>query len=76
MTPQKELDEIYISIGEGKEMTDELSKRINELESIVNPSPLDIYSKEDLTEEKSCGCGNPKYCWDCAAIRGGCPEDA
>jgi hypothetical protein len=67
MTPQEELDQIYISIGEGHEMTDELMKEIERLENIVNPRPV-----ERPLHLYKCDCGD---CWECAAERGGCPED-
>jgi hypothetical protein len=67
MTPQEQLDGIYTQIGEGRELTDELMKEIDRLEGIVNPKPefrpLELYK---------CDCGD---CWECAAERGGCPED-
>jgi hypothetical protein len=72
MTLAEELDSIYERIGDGELITDELSERINRLEEIVNPRP--VYQCEPV-ETEGCGCGHPQYCWDCAAIRGGCPED-
>lgn len=76
--PQAELDEIYVSIGEGAECTDELLQRIQELENIINPpTPIGPIVEEDNHEPV---CGNPYcngwQCWECAAIRGGDPMDA
>ena len=73
MTPAEELNSIYVRIGDGEPITDELSERIELLENIVNPKV--VYRCEPV-EPEGCGCGHPSYCWDCAAIRGGCPEDA
>lgn len=73
MTPAEELNSIYIRIGNGESITDELSERIEQLERIVNPRT--IYRCEPVETEEGCGCGHPQYCWDCAAIIGGCPED-
>ena len=68
-----ELDSIYEKIGGNEiELTDAILNRINELEAIVNP-PRAEYINED--EPKGCGCGMPDHCWECAAIRGGCPMD-
>lgn len=72
MTPAEELNSIYIRIGDGESITDELSERIEQLERIVNNRT--VYRCEPV-EPEGCGCDNPRYCWDCAAIRGGCPED-
>lgn len=72
MTLAEELDSIYERIGDGEPITDELSERINWLEEIVNPRP--VYQCEPV-EIEGCGCDHPQCCWDCAAIRGGCPED-
>lgn len=74
MDPQKELDDIYEFIGNGGECTDEILKRIHELEDLIN-LPI-VY--EPPINEKHCGdpyC-NGDQCWDCAAIRGGDPMDA
>ena len=70
MSIQEELDGIYVRIGEGEPITDELHNRIDELENILNPP-----GKYEPKAPKGCGCGYPDQCWDCAAIRGGCPED-
>ena len=75
MDPQAELNQIYESIGNGAECTDDLLQRIEQLEAIVNPAP-------EPTGPVNVGalCGDPycdgKQCWDCAAIRGGDPMDA
>lgn len=73
MTIEEELEQIYISIGEGAEITETIDARIKQLEAIINPSPVCFTLPDDRSN--GCGCDNPKYCWDCAAIRGGCPED-
>ncbi len=69
---QEELDSIYERIGGGEPITDELSERIEVLENLLNPREVKC---ESASEKKGCGCGHPDYCWDCAAIRGGCPMD-
>ena len=74
MTPSEELDQIYIFIGNGGNITEDMVARIKQLEDIINPSPYYTIDPVEGTEE-GCGCGNPKHCWECAAIRGGCPED-
>jgi hypothetical protein len=67
------LDDLYISIGEGREMTDEVAAEIDRLEAIVNPPPPRYEPEEEILYcSPSC---NGVGCWDCAAIRGGCPED-
>lgn len=73
MTLQEELDSIYIRIGEGEPITEELHAQIKKLEDLLNP-PYEIKC-ESASQEEGCGCGQPNYCWECAAIRGGCPED-
>lgn len=74
MTPAEELDSLYVDIGSiGADITDAKLTRIGELEEIVNP--IQSYKESDVTKEIGCGCGHPDHCWDCAAIRGGCPED-
>ena len=77
MTPSEELEKIYIQIGSNElEITDEISERIEELENTINPDRLQWCTRYEIeTPEIGCGCGNPSMCWDCAAIRGGCPED-
>ena len=69
----EELERIYVAIGDGLEITDEISDRIRQLEAIVNPTWWTECLPSDRPE--GCGCSNPSGCWDCAAIRGGCPED-
>jgi hypothetical protein len=69
---QEELDSIYERIGGGEPITDELSERIEVLENLLNPKEIRC---ESTYQQEGCGCGHPDYCWDCAAIRGGCPED-
>ena len=71
---QEELDSIYERIGGGEPITDELSERIEVLENLLNPKEIRCESTYQK-EEQGCGCGHPDSCWDCAAIRGGCPED-
>ena len=74
MTPAEELDSLYVDIGSiGADITDAKLKRIEELEEIVNP--IKSYKESDVAKEIGCGCGHPDSCWECAAIRGGCPED-
>jgi hypothetical protein len=69
----EQLTRLYVALGDNQlEMTDALSDEIQRLEDIVNP-PIPWYVAE--IEVKGCGCDHPKHCWDCAAIRGGCPED-
>jgi len=73
MKPEEELEQIYISIGSDEiEITEAIAARIRQLEDIINPRPV-WFTLDD--HSNGCGCNNPKYCWDCAAIRGGCPED-
>lgn len=74
MTPSEELNSIYDRIGNGETITDELEARIKQLEDLINPFPS--YQCDSAAQEVGCGCGRPMYCWDCAAIIGGCPEDA
>lgn len=74
MTPIEELDALYIRIGNNEPFTDEIEKRIKELENIIHP-PRQERLEYDTGESKGCGCDHPDHCWDCAAIRGGCPED-
>ena len=71
---QEELDSIYERIGGGEPITDELSERIEVLENLLNPKEIRCESTYQQ-QGCGCGCGHPDYCWDCAAIRGGCPED-
>ena len=74
MSPEQELEQIYISIGGGEiEITEAIDARIRQLEDIINPRPVCFTLPDDRSN--GCGCDNPNYCWDCAAIRGGCPED-
>jgi len=68
-----ELDWIYEAIGGNVlDCNDAVLARIDELEEIVNPF---ISFAPVANTEDGCGCGHPSSCWDCAAIRGGCPED-
>lgn len=46
MSIQEELDDIYVRIGEGEPITDELHKRIDDLEDILNPQ--EKYEPEDV----------------------------
>ena len=70
---QAQLEWIYEAIG-GNELdcNDAVLAQINRLDNILHPfisyTPLKEY-------EEGCGCGKPDSCWECAAIRGGCPED-
>ena len=69
-----ELNWIYEAIGNNElECNDAVLARINVLEEIVNP--FISFTPHENTEA-GCGCGHPSSCWDCAAIRGGCPADA
>ena len=72
---QEELDSIYERIGGGEPITDELSERIEVLENLLNPKEIIRCESFWQQEEQGCGCDHPDACWDCAAIRGGCPED-
>jgi hypothetical protein len=76
MTPAEELNSIYVRIGNDEPITDELSERIELLENIVNPKVVYRCEPVESVEPEGCGCDHPRYCWECAAIRGGCPEDA
>jgi hypothetical protein len=68
------LDEIYTAIGGNElEVTNKVLDEIDKLEKMINPH--DWRRSPDPIEIEGCGCDNPKYCWDCAAIRGGCPMD-
>jgi hypothetical protein len=71
---QEELDNIYERIGGGEPITEELGERILVLKDLLNPR--EEMRCESTYQEEGCGCGHPANCWDCAAIRGGCPEDA
>jgi hypothetical protein len=67
-----QLDWIYEAIGNNElDCNDVVLARINELELVINPHPKLC----DVIAETGCGCGDPDHCWECAAIRGGCPED-
>jgi len=69
---QQELDELYIKIGSNEcECTDEILERISILKDLIDPSSIHEYQKEFV----GCGCSDPNHCWECVAIRGGCPED-
>jgi len=68
-----ELNWIYEAIGNNElECNDAVLARINVLENIANPF-MSFTQHENA--EAGCGCDHPDSCWDCAAIRGGCPED-
>lgn len=77
---QNELREIYVLIGEMKKPYDgEYDERIVELEDIIEP-PVESVSEEYVYSRTLFSyCGDPscngQQCWECAAIRGGCPED-
>ena len=73
MTLSEELDALYIDIGSvGAEITDAKLARIWQLEDLLVPIAVETGKGSD---EIGCGCGDPNHCWECAAIRGGCPED-
>lgn len=75
---QKELDEIYYAIGDNKlACTDAVLAQIDKLEDIINPKLPDasITKAEELRAYCSDPHCNGMQCWECAAIRGGCPED-
>lgn len=77
MSPQEQLNNLYIRLGEGEELTDELQKEIVRLEDLINPIPW--WRKEPEPEQEEILCHPDCHgsgCWDCAAVRGGCPEDA
>jgi hypothetical protein len=63
------MTQLHISIGEGAEVTDEVLKRIIQLEDLINP-PIPT----PIVTDFRCHCNQPD-CWDCAARRGGCMED-
>ena len=74
-----ELEAIYEKIGSLQgPPSDEL---MAELDAIL----AKVEKKIEIVKEKDPNWGEPlcgscwcdgKQCWDCAAIRGGCPEDA
>ncbi len=49
---QEELNSIYIRIGEGEPITDELSARIEKLEDLLNPFEVKLLSFEDWCSEE------------------------
>lgn len=69
-----ELDWIYEAVGNNElDCNDAVLARISELEGILHP--FIGFTPIDEGTEDGCGCDHPSSCWDCAAIRGGCPED-
>ena len=70
------LNELYIQLGESTGPVDEkLIEEIWRLEEILYPN---ISLPPEEPEEEILYCNpycNGAECWECAAIRGGCPED-
>lgn len=71
MTEQEELDSLYIQVGEMKHIhvDDPIFEKIERLEKLINP-PMEM--EISFVKSNQCDCGD---CWECAAQRGGCPED-
>ena len=75
MTMKEQLEKLYIQLGESTGPVDEeLLNEIWRLEALLAPTPEPEPEPELVNYCGAIGC-NGSYCWDCAAIRGGCPED-
>jgi hypothetical protein len=76
-TLQEQLDDAYVAIGEAPfPIPEELFDEVDRILDLMKPRHL---TKEELEPKDQQYCSphcNGHDCWDCAAIRGGCPEDA
>jgi hypothetical protein len=76
---QNKLYELYIKLadmpGDSPETAD-ICYEIGRLEGLLYYQEVDTVNVEPelINYCGSPGC-NGSYCWECAAIRGGCPED-
>jgi hypothetical protein len=76
MDNAERLDELYIKIADMSPHNPEFDIILDEiriLEDLVNPL-FELVEEEKELIYCSSNC-NGIGCWDCAAIRGGCPED-
>ncbi len=81
MTIETQLDNAYIAIGEWNTLKngpipEELFEEAWRLENLLRPKlePIAEKQRELFSYCGADGC-NGEYCLECAAIRGGCPED-
>lgn len=67
------------SIENVEKVAEEMDLDVSEVYSLVSRAQAewDEIKSNTFNDEKpeGCGCDHPDTCWDCAAIRGGCPED-
>ena len=77
MNCSTELEQLYIKVGTAGWKDNGIDlERIWELEDAARPKEKEVEIEENRLESV---CGGslcmPSCCWECAAIRGGCPED-
>ncbi len=77
LNPDEELEHLYIKVGTAGWKDNGIDlERIEELENAARPKEKEIEITENRLESV---CGDslcmPSCCWQCAAIRGGCPQD-
>lgn len=75
MNMKEQLEKLYVQLGEATQpYDDQLLDEIWRLEALLTPTPEPEPEPELVNYCGAAGC-NGSYCWECAAIRGGCPED-
>jgi len=78
---EEQLEELYIAIGDANgNVPDDVFEEVDRLQRLLSPQVIHEPDPIAVEWERDAVCGNPYcngvQCWDCAAIRGGCPEDA
>ena len=76
-TLQEQLDDAWTAIGEAPfPIPEELFEEYDRIQQLILEQEKQAMPVEEWHDQNYCSpyC-NGKECWDCAAIRGGCPED-